>query len=147
MLARDLADPDFPTVMLDSDAAEAARLIGGRGMPGLVVLDGDGLPYAVLPGSQVLRFVIPGHVQDDPALARVYDERHADLLCRKLAGTPVRTLLRTDRTEPPIVAARATAVEIAAVMARLRSPLVAVVDGRRLLGVVTVNRLLEWMLS
>lgn len=147
MLARDLADPEFPTVGLDSDAADAARLIGGRGLPGLVVLNGDGLPYAVLPGSEVLRFVIPWHVQDDPALARVYDERHADLLCRKLAGTPVRTLLRIDRAELPVVAAAATAVEIAAVMARLRSPLVAVVDGGRFLGVVTVSRLLEWMLS
>ena len=37
-------------------------------------------------------------------LARVYDERHADLLTGKLAGTPVRTLLRAERTEPPVVA-------------------------------------------
>ena len=146
MLARELADASFPTVTLDSDAADAARLIGAGRLPGLVVVDHAGLPYAILPGSQVLRFVIPGYVQEDPTLARVYNERHADLLSRKLAGTPVRALLRAERTEPPVVHGDATAVEIAAVMARLHSPLVAVVDDGRLLGVITVGRLLDRLL-
>ena len=34
-----------------------------------------------LPGSQVLRFIVPGYVQDDPALARAYDEASADSMC------------------------------------------------------------------
>ena len=146
MLARDLADADFPTIGLDDDAAAAARLLAERRLPGLVVVDAAGLPHSVLPGSQVLRFVIPGYVQDDPMLARVYDERHADLLTGKLAGTPVRTLLRAERTQPPVVDGRATVVEMAAVMAGLHSPLVAVVEDGRFLGVVTVTRLLDWML-
>jgi CBS domain-containing protein len=146
VLAREFADADFPTVGLDDDAAAAARLLAERRLPGLVVLDADGLPHSVLPGSQVLRFVIPGYVQDDPMLARVYDERHADALTAKLAGVPVRTLLRAERTEPPIVDGKATSVEIAAVMARLHSPLVAVLERGRYLGVVTVGRLLERML-
>jgi CBS domain-containing protein len=144
--ARDRADADFPPVGRDDDAAAAARLLAERRLPGLVVVDALGLPHAVLPGSQVLRFVIPGFVQDDPMLARVYDERHADLLTGKLAGTPVRTLLRAERTQPPVVAGRATVVEMAAVMAGLHSPLVAVVEDRRFLGVVTLTRLLDWML-
>jgi CBS domain-containing protein len=146
MLARELADESFPTVPLDFDAADAARLLARRRLPGLVILDDAGLPHSILPGSQVLRFVIPGYVQDDPMLARVYDERHADALTTKLAGTPVRTLLRVERTEPPVVDGSATSVEIAAVMARLHSPLVAVVERGRFLGVVTVGRLLERML-
>jgi CBS domain-containing protein len=146
VLARELADESFPTVPLDFDAADAARLLAERRLPGLVVIDDAGLPHSVLPGSQVLRFVIPGYVQDDPMLARVYDERQADTLTAELAGTPVRTLLRVERTEPPVVDGRSTIVEIAAVMARLHSPLVAVVEHGRLLGVVTVGRLLEWML-
>lgn len=147
MLARELADDTFPTVPLDFDAVDAARLLAGRRLPGLVVVGDDGLPHSVLPGSQVLRFAIPAYVQDDPMLARVYDERHADALIGRLAGTPVRTLLRVERTEPPVVHGRATTVEIAAVMARLHSPLVAVVEHGRYLGVVTVSRLLERMLS
>ena len=145
MLARELADPDFPTVGLDHDVAAAARLLAERRLPGLVVVDERGQPHSVLPGSQVLRFVIPGYVQEDPMLARVYDEQHADVLTGKLAGTPVRTLLRAERTEPPVVDGKATAVEIAAVMARLRSPLVAVVDRGQFVGVVTVSRLLAWL--
>jgi CBS domain-containing protein len=146
MLARELADDAFPTVALDADAVEAARVMAAQRLPGLVVVDERGLPHAVLPGSQVLRFVVPGYVQDDPALARVYDERHADLLSATLAGRRVRELLRVERTEPPVVDGRATAVEMAAVMARLRSPLVAVVEGGRFLGVVTVSSLLGRML-
>jgi len=34
-------------------------------------------------------------------------------------------------------------VEVAAIMARLRSPLCAIVDGKRLLGVVTAAHLLD----
>jgi CBS domain-containing protein len=146
VLARDLADDSFPTVSLDFDAADAARLLAELRLPGLVVTGADGLPHSVLPGSQVLRFMIPGYVQDDPMLARVYDERHADALTAKLAGTPVRTLLRVERTEPPVVDGKSTTVEIAAVMARLHSPLVAVTEHGRYLGVVTVSRLLERML-
>ena len=147
MLARDLADASFPTVPIDSDAADAARLLAGRRLPGLVVLDDQGRPHSVLPGSQVLRFVIPGYVQDDPMLARVYDEPHADLVTAKLAGTLVRTLLRAERTEPPVVDGKATTVEIAAVMARLHSPLVAVTEHGRYLGVVTVSALLDRMIN
>lgn len=147
MLARELADASFPTVPLDSDAADAARLLAGRRLPGLVVLDERGLPHSVLPGSQVLRFVIPGYVQDDPMLARVYDEQHADRLTGTLAGTSVRTLLRAERTEPPVVDGRSTTVEIAAVMARLHSPLVAVTEHGRFLGVITVGALLDRMID
>lgn len=147
MLARALADPDFPTVRLDTDAADAARLLAERRLPGLVILDDAGRPHAVLPGSQVLRFAVPSYVQDDPMLARVYDERHADELAARLAGTPVRRLLRVERTEPPVVDGRSTVVEVAAVMARLRSPLAAVTETGRYLGVVTVDRLLLRVLA
>ncbi len=58
MRARDLAEP-FPVVTLDTDAMEAARLLGRRRLPGLIVCDRDGRPYTVLPGSQVLRFLVP----------------------------------------------------------------------------------------
>ena len=114
-------------------------------LPGIVVCEPGGRPTRILPGSQVLRFVIPGYVQDDPMLARVYGERAADKLSEKLAGTSIRALLREERTEPPIVDGHASGVEIAAVMARLHTPLVAVVDEGRLLGVVTVSRLFDWL--
>lgn len=148
MLAGELARP-YPTVTLDTGALEAARLLADRRLPGLIVLDDAGHPYTVLPGSQVLRFIVPGYVQDDPALARAFDEESADALCDKLAPRLVRDVLprRKDLFDLPVVAADATSIEIAAVMARQRSPIVAVVEDSTLLGAVTISVLLEHLLG
>lgn len=147
MRARDLAQ-EFPTVSLDTDATEAARLIAREQLPGLIVRDGDGRPYAVLPGSQILRFLVPRYVQDDPALARVYDEKASDELLSKLNRSTVRDLLpdKRDITEIPVVDGDATTIEIAAVMAGAHSPLAAVVENDRVLGAVTVRALLDHLL-
>ena len=151
MTARKLAQP-FPIVTLDTDAMEAARTLAGQRLPGLIVCDDDGRPYTVLPGSQVLRFLIPAYVQDNPALARALDEQASDELCRKLVRSTVRDLLPRpqDADELPIVDPDATSLEVAAVMARMHSPLVAVVDdaegGNRVIGAITVSRLLDHLL-
>lgn len=147
MRARDLIEP-FPTVGLDTDALQGAQMMGSHGLPGLIVCDEDGSPYTVLPGSEVLRFVIPRYVQDNPALARAYDEKASDELCGKLVGSTVRDMLpaKQDMDELPVVDHDATTIEVAAVMARMHSPLVAVVDGHRLLGAITVSRLIgHWI--
>ena len=55
-------------------------------------------------------------------------------------------LIRADMDGLPVVDHDATTIEVAAVMARMHSPLVAVVEGDRLLGAITVSRLLEhWL--
>jgi CBS domain-containing protein len=148
MLARKLAQP-FPTVTLDTDALEAARLLAEHRLPGLIVLGDGGLPHTVLPGSQVLRFVVPTYVQDDPALARAYDEKSADALADKLAGRTVRDMLpkKQDRLEIRVVEPDATSIEIAAQMAGMRSPIIAVVDGEELLGAITVSALLAHLIA
>jgi len=91
--------------------------------------------------------MIPAYVQDDPALARVYDERASEKLMTKLSSRTVRDLLPEprDRDELPVVEPDATILEVAALMARMRSPLVAVVDGGHILGAVTVSRLFEML--
>ena len=145
MRAVDLAEP-FPTVLLTTDAATAARMIGEGRLAGLIVCEEDGTPHTVLGGSQVVRFMIPEYVQEDPTLARVYGEDAAAKLVDRLSSGTVRDLLprRQDRTELPVVDGDATTVEIAAVMARMRSPLVAVLDDEgRVSGAVTASRLLE----
>lgn len=144
MRAGDLAEP-FPTVSLSTQAMAAARLIGEARLPGLIVCEDDGSPHTVLGGSQVLRFMIPQYVQDDPTLARVYDDRAAEKLLGNLSTKTVRDLLprRQDRNDLPVVDRDATTVEIAAVMAQLHSPVVALVDQGRVIGAVTVSRLFE----
>lgn len=152
MTARKIARP-FPIVTPDTDAMEAAQTLAAHRLPGLIVCDDDGRPYTILPGSQVLRFLIPTYVQDDPALARALDEEAADELCRKLVRFTVRDLLPEpqDLDDLPVVEAEATGLEVAAVMARMHSPLVAVVDdddggGNWVIGAITVGRLLDYLL-
>lgn len=147
MRARDLAD-EFPTVGLDSDAFAAARVMAQRRLPGLIVCDDDGRPYTVLPGSQVLNFLIPDYIQEDPRLARALSEDASDDMCRRLVATTVRQLLppRRELDEIPVVDGDATAFEAAAVMARMHSPLVAVIENGEIVGAVVVSRILQHLL-
>ena len=147
MRAGDLAE-EYPVVELDTDALTAARTLAGRRLPGLIVVDREGEPYTVLPASQVLQFLIPRYIQEDPALARVIDERTSDDMLRRLAKVAVRELLpeRQNLADLPVVDADASILEVAAVVARVRSPGVAVVDEGRLVGAITVSRLLEHLL-
>ncbi|NUT35032.1 MAG: CBS domain-containing protein [Hamadaea sp.] len=142
MRAVDLAVP-YATVFLTTPALEAARVLADADLPGLIVLDDRGAPYAVLPGTQVLRLAVPIYVQEDPPLARMIDEDAADVFIRELGDRTVRELLPPQPHELPVVGPSATALELAALMARTRSPLVAVVDQGRLLGAVTLHGLLD----
>ncbi|MFE3638827.1 CBS domain-containing protein [Streptomyces sp. NPDC059168] len=150
MRARDLA-VEYETVSVDTDAVTAARLMAEHRLPALLVVDEDGVPKAILPASQMIKILVPSYVIEDPALAAVVDERHADRLCQALQGRTVRDCLSRTVATPPLAEPDATALEVAALMAQVRSPLVAVVEegrtGKRLLGVVTASHLLERLLS
>lgn len=148
MHARDLAE-DYPLVRLTDDALAAAQLIARQRRPGVVVVDADNHPVTVLPGSQVLRFIVPGYVLEDPSLARVYDERSADACVSRLTGRTVQEMLppQERRHELPTVPGEATVIECAATMARLHSPLLLISDEHRIHGVVTASHLLEVILS
>lgn len=147
--ARDLA-VEYETVSPDTDATAAARLMAEHRLPALLVLDGDGAPKSILPASQMIKILVPAYVIEDPTLAAVVDERHADKLCDALAGRTVRDCLSMSVPAPPVADPDATALEVAALMAQARSPLVAVMDkdkaGPRLLGVITASHLLERLL-
>lgn len=133
----------------DSDALAAAKLLAEHRLPGIVVTDGDRVPRAVLPASQVVRFLVPGYVQDDPSLAGVLSESVADRVADALRGKTVGELLPKSTSKPvmPVVRADDTVIEVAALMARCRCPLVAVVDGTQMVGVITASRLLQVALA
>lgn len=132
----------FPVVTVDSNALEAARTMAEHLLPGIVVTDASGKPIAVLPASQVVRFLVPSYVQDDPSLAGVIDETWADKAAEKLAEKSVREVLPEHLHDIPSANADDTIIEVAALMARLRSPLVAVVKDGKFHGVITASRLL-----
>lgn len=142
MRAGEVCEP-YPVVTTGTPALEAARLMARDRLPGLIVTSPDGTPRAVLPASEVVRFIVPDYVQADPTLAGVIGEIAADRIAERLSNVTVGDLLPKRPAELPVLKADDTLLELAAVMARLRSPLCAVVDGGRIVGVVTASRLLE----
>ncbi|MGW5398058.1 CBS domain-containing protein [Streptomyces sp. NPDC003952] len=152
MPARDLAEP-YPHVTTDDPAIDAVRLLAEKDLAALLVLDADGVPYAVVPGSQLVRQLVPEYVMEDPLLAAVIDDRHADALTEGLDGMTVSEWLPGRTFKPPYVGPDAVVLQIAAVMARAHVPLVAVIEhgGRadqvRLVGVVTAAALTRHFLE
>lgn len=147
MRARDLAIT-CTTVTYDTPAAEVVRILARDDSAGLIVVDDAGRPALVLPATQVLRLAVPVYMQDDPVLARVVDEATADVFLGELGGRTVRECLPERAASPPVVEDDATVLEMAALMASSRVPLVAVVDARRVLrGVVTLHLLLDHVLG
>jgi CBS domain-containing protein len=137
---------DYPALTMDSDALDAAKLLAEHRLPGLVVTK-NGRPRAILPASQVVRFLVPGYVQDDPSLARVLDESMADQVAKSLGGKSVGHLVKDGTPELAVVNADDTIIEVAAIMARLRCPLAAVMRDDQLIGVITASRLLQAALA
>lgn len=134
-------DEEFPVVDIDSPAVDAARMLAEHCLPGIVVLTADGQLYAVLPASQVVRFIVPSYVQEDPLLARVLAESAADRAVDALGGKTIRELLPQQRLRLPIANADDTILEVATIMGMLRSPLIAVMKQGKLHGVITASRL------
>lgn len=141
MRAEDLEEK-FPIVPIDSDAVDAARMIAEHHLPGLLVTDSSGMPYAVLPAFAMLRFILPRYVQDDLTLAGVLGDPTPDQAMQNLAGKTVRDVLPDYLRDIPSVDARATVFKVAAEMARARSPLMAVTKDGKLHGVITASHLL-----
>jgi CBS domain-containing protein len=128
MRASDLVE-QLPVVTASTTALEAARLIATYRLSALIVADDAGLPVAVVPGTQVLKLVVPRYVREDTALAHAYDELGADELCAKLSAKSVADLLDADdvdRRHIPSVLPQDTLVEIATVMIDAHSPIVVV---------------------
>jgi CBS domain-containing protein len=147
MRAGDLVAP-YPAVRLSTPMIEAARLMAGENLPGLIVLDERDRPLTVLAGTRVLRMALPRYCVEDPALARVVDEAAADVFLRGLGERTVADSLGDERRELAVVEPDATVLEIAALMAGTRTPLVAVVDaGGVFAGGITLDALLDRMLA
>lgn len=142
MQAGDIAT-NVPTVTVHDPVTRAVQVMALRRLPGLIVIDDAGRPSVVLPGTQVLKLAVPSSYQEDPALARTIDEAHADTFWMELSELTVGQCLPTKPAKPATVPADASLLEVAALMCRSHSPIVAVVDRRGVLtGAITLERLL-----
>ena len=86
-------------------------------------------------------------MQDDPSLAGVLSESMADRVVRQAARQEGRRLIPDDVPELAVVNDDDTIIEVAAIMARLRCPLAAVMRDKELIGVITASRLLQLALT
>ena len=133
-----------PTVTLSDPVSRAVRVMTQEHLPGLIVVDQNGNPKFVIPGTQVLRMAVLDSYQDDPALVRTIDEAHADLFWQEPGNRAVGDCLPSKPAKAVTVRPEATLLELATLMLRQRSPLVAVVDAEGVLtGAITLNRLLS----
>jgi len=150
MSARELAEP-YPFVSTDDDATDAALLLAEHHLPALLVVDSDEQPYAIVPGSQLVGQLVPEYALEDPVLGSVITDQELDEVPEKLTVLTVAEWLPRRRFQPPVVGPDAGVLQIAALMARAHSPLVAVVerdgDRTRLVGAVTAARLMQRLIG
>jgi CBS domain-containing protein len=138
--AEDL-DEQFPIVDVDYDALEAARMIAEHGLPGVIEVDASRKPHAVLLASEVLHLILPRYVQDNVMLAGVMGDALADH-AQCLAGKTVGEVVPKPPRRVPTVDVGDGVIKVAAEMAQLRCPLIAVTKNGTLHGVITASRLL-----
>jgi len=143
MRARDLARP-YPVLSPDADAAEAAHLLAREEIEAVFVA-GDGGLAGVVHDAGLLRWLLPRYLDDDRILAGVLGEGAADELCRGLEGHRVADLLAEGSI--PRIDGDANLVEVAEVLARTQASVVAVMQGRRLLGGITTSALIRRLLE
>ncbi len=145
MQARDIA-VSVPTITTTDSVARAVQVMTLGRLPGLIVVDAMNRPTMVLPGSQVLKLAVPSSYQDDPALARAVDETYADRFWHEMTQQTVRECLPDKVVKSATVTGDANVLEVAALMARTRSPIVAVIESDgTLLGAITLDSLLAYL--
>ncbi|MEU7153009.1 CBS domain-containing protein [Streptomyces sp. NPDC045456] len=146
MRARDLMEP-YPYVYAHEEALTAAHQLVDHRLPALLVLDSVGGPFALVPSCEFVRTFVPSYAVQHPGLSQCLHEEEITCGPEDLREMTVIEWL-PDRTRPPMVGPDCSVVQAAALMARRRSALVAVVtrEGRstHLLGVITATRMTEY---
>ena len=107
----------------------------------------DGRLAGVVSERDLLRSLLPSYITQAESLAGVLEEKAADVLWQRLEGKSVADLLPKDGDVLPDVQGEDTLIEVASMMVRAGTSLVAVWEGERLLGGITVSALLDRLLN
>lgn len=90
---------------------------------------------------------MPEYLREEPRLSAVVDHQNLDVTTESMAGLTVAEWLPPRTHTPPVVGPDTGALQVAALMARTLTPLVAVIerdaDQVRLVGAITAARLME----
>jgi CBS domain-containing protein len=144
--ARDLMQPVI-TLRADDSAAGLLRAFEDPEVRAAAVVSAEGRLLGLVSEEDVLSSCLPSYVLEDQALARVLEEDVGSRLRERLEGKRVREVVNTERRQNPPVAPEATLIEVATALARSGDPAVLVVEGGRVLGVITVDVLLPALLG
>lgn len=145
MRARNIASRHH-TIRADAPASEAAAVLSRVDVRAVLVTDADGRLAGVLSDSRLLATLLPDYVEEDVALARVLEEDAVDLLHRRLEGRTVIALLDAHEGPHPQVSADARLLEVAAMMVATGLSLVGVQEDGRLIGGISIDDLLTFLL-
>jgi CBS domain-containing protein len=140
-----LASPQ-ETLRADAPAQEAAVVLSRIQTSAALVVDDRGFAGVVTEGD-LLEALLPSYVGQADALARVLEEGSSDRLWARLEGHTVRDLMVDQRDEDPVVDGDATLIEVASVMVRAKTPIVAVVESGRMVGGITIDHLLSHLIA
>lgn len=138
MRARDLATPRI-SILPSENFGRAVELVAAHGP--LLVIDEDRGLLGVISNETLLRGLLPAYVQSQDLLAGVLDEKSAATLFARAHERKVEELLAVG--DVPLVAGQDSLIEVASVMVRTSSSLVAVQDEGRIIGGIALTDLLE----
>lgn len=138
----------LPTVRPSDEVLPAVRMVTRHHLAGLVVADEQGEVVGCISSIDLLQLTLPRYLQEEPGLARAFDEEDADRIATGLVGIRVSEVLGEASARVPIVRSRATLIELAELMVQRRSPIAVVARAQGgTLGVVTVNHLLGLLIE
>ena len=146
MKARDVMTP-VPVVRQEDPCSEVIRQIQQPEIRAVAVVREDGELVGMVTDADVVTALLPSYVLADEALAGVLEEEAGAGLPARLRQKRVRELVDAVRRDRPVVTTDDTLIEVGAALARSNDPAVVVVEGRRPVGVVTIDRLLEAFLG
>jgi CBS domain-containing protein len=145
MKARDIASR-HPTLAADAPAADAAAELSRIDVRAALVVDRSGRLVGVLTDGRLLAALLPEYLEEDAVLARVLEEDAGERLWRGLEGRTVADLLGPQEGPRPEVDGDARLLEVAAMMVRTHLSLVGVVDRGELIGGISIDDLLTYLL-
>ena len=144
--AGDLAS-EHPLVPVDTPAAQVARVLAAADVRAVLVVRLDGSLAGVVSDRLLLRELLPSYVLENESLAGVLDQRSVDLCWRQLEGRTAKDLLPDEHEVRAEVTVDDTIMEVASVMVRSRSPLVAVRDQSGIVGAISIDVVISELLS
>jgi CBS domain-containing protein len=138
-----------PVAVLQADdpAEKLVRAFERPTLRAVAVVSGEGKLLGLVTDEDFLHVLLPPHVPEDHALARVLEKDAGWDASRRLDGRLVKSVVNVRGRQHVRVSPDDALVEVIRVMARTLGPAVLVVEDDLVLGVITVDDLLPALLG